>query len=166
MGSGGGRITGVVAGIVAAVALGIPEIHIVGHDLGTAALAAVLVGPVPDLQAALHHSHAALGEVLAHKFGGVAPGHDVNEVRFLFAGLGLEVPVNSQREGRHRGTAAGAPELGVTGQATHENDSIQHVLLLYSPLQTIRERMTPSAIRSLRSSSRGNAGPLTKVMST
>ena len=40
----------------------------------------VLVGPVAHLKPALHHSHAAFGEVTADKFPGLTPGHHVDPV--------------------------------------------------------------------------------------
>ena len=96
------------------------------HHLGGATVVAVLVLPVPDLQAALHHGHAALGEVLADELRGAAPGDDVDEIRLLLAALGLEVPVHGQGEGRHRSPAAGAAQLGIPGQTTHQDDLVQH----------------------------------------
>ena len=63
--------------------------------------------------------HAALGEVLADKFCGGAPGDDVNEICLLLAALGLEVPVHSKREGCHGGATSGAAQLGVPGETTH-----------------------------------------------
>src|SRR5699024_12642556 len=60
-----------------------------------------------DLQPALHHGHAALGEVLADELRSAAPGHHVDEIGLLLAALGLEVPVHGQGEGRDGGAASG-----------------------------------------------------------
>ena len=84
------------------VPLGVAEVHVVGDHLRGAALVAVPVGPVPELEPALHHCHTALSEETGDKFGGLTPGHDVDEVRGLLAGgLVLEVPVHRQGEGGH-----------------------------------------------------------------
>src|SRR5699024_6074961 len=80
-----------------------------------------------DLQPALHHGHAALGEVLADELRGAAPGHHVDEIGLLLAALGLEVPVHGQGEGRDGGAASGAAQLGVPGQTTHDDDLVEHV---------------------------------------
>ena len=122
----GGRRPVRGAAVIAAVPFGVPEVDVVGHDLGAAALAAVPVGPVADLQAALHHGHAALGEVFADEFRSAAPGHHVDEIRLLLAALGLEVPVAGDGEGCDGGAALGAAQFGVTGQTAHENDLVQH----------------------------------------
>src|SRR5699024_2725615 len=104
-GGGGGR--GVVAGGISApaaagggapavaVPLGVTEVDVVRDDLGGAALAALLVRPVADLEPALHHGHAALGEVAADELGGLAPRDHVDEVGgALTGGLVLEIPVD------------------------------------------------------------------------
>ena len=48
------------------------------YDLSTAALAALLVRPVPNLKTALHHGHTALGEMLADKRTSLPPDHHWN----------------------------------------------------------------------------------------
>ena len=132
---GGGRTPAGRGGIAPAVRaggfrvpLGVTEIDVIGNHLGTAALVAVLVRPVADLEAALHHGHAALGEVAADKLAGLPPGNHINEIGGAVAGgLVLKVPVHCQREGGHSRPGLGVPELGVTGQTTHEDDLVEHM---------------------------------------
>ena len=119
-------VSGSGAIIAATLTLGIPEVDVVGDDFSTSALTAVAVGPVADLQSALHHGHAALGEVLADKLGSVAPGNNVDEIGLLLAALRLEVAVNGQREGSNSSAGLRATQLGVTGQTPHQDDLIQH----------------------------------------
>src|SRR5699024_8802813 len=64
-GSGGDGTAEAAAAL--AVTLGVAEIHVVGNHLSRAALAAVPIRPITNLKAALHHSHAALGEVLGNE---------------------------------------------------------------------------------------------------
>ena len=78
------------------------------------------------VQPALHHGHAALGEVLADELRGAAPGHHVDEIRLLLAALGLEVPVHGQGEGRDSGAVSGTAQLRVPGQTTHDDDLVEH----------------------------------------
>ena len=102
------------------------EIYVVGNHFRATAVVAVLIFPVADLQPALDHGHAALGEVLADKLGGLAPGNDINEIRCLFAALAaLEVAVHGEGEGRHGRPGLRAAQLGVTGQTAHDNDTIE-----------------------------------------
>ena len=99
-----------------------------GQHLGGAALVAVLIRPVPELQAALHHGHAALGEEAGDKFGGAAPSHDVDEVRGFLPGLlVLEVPIHRQGKVCDRRPALRLSQLGIAGEAAHENNPVQHV---------------------------------------
>ena len=99
-----------------------------GQYFGGAALVAVLIRPVPELQTALHHGHAALGEEAGDKFGGLTPSHDVDEIGALLAGgLVLEVPIHRQGEVCHRHPALRLAQLGITGQTAHENNPVQHV---------------------------------------
>ncbi len=114
------------AAVIPAVPFGVPKVDVVRHDFGAAALAALPVGPVADLQAPLHHGHAALGEVLADEFRCVPPGHHVDEIRLLLAALGLKIPVAGNGERGDSGTALGAAQLGVTGQTPHDDDFVQH----------------------------------------
>src|SRR5699024_8409853 len=76
-----GGIAGIAIASAVAVPLGVAKVDLVGHHLGGGALVAVFVGPVADLQPALHHGHAALGEIAADKLGGLAPGHHRSEER-------------------------------------------------------------------------------------
>ena len=109
-----------------AVALAVAEIDVVGLNLRAAAVVALPVLPVPNLQPALHHSHAALGEVLADKLRGLTPGDNVDEVGLLLAALTLEITVDGQGEGRDGNAVLGPPQLRVPGQAAHENDAVEH----------------------------------------
>ena len=84
------RITAAVT-----VAFGIPKVNIVGYNFGGSALVAVVVLPVADLQSPLDDRHASLAEIFADEFSGSSPGNDVDEIRFLLAALGLEVPIHS-----------------------------------------------------------------------
>ena len=152
----------------AVVPLAVAEVDVVRHDLGAAAVVAVPVLPVADLEAALRHGHAALAKVLADELRRLPPGHHVDEVRALLAGvLVLEVPVHREGEAGHGDTGLGGAQLRVLGQAAHDDDMVQHTLTsAYSPLRTIIERRTPSVIPRIRSSSLGKAGSLVKLMST
>ena len=109
-----------------AIALGVAEVDIVCHDLCRAALVALFVCPVADLEPAGHHSHTAFGEKAADKFRRIAPCDDIDKIRFLFRALGRKIAVDSERKGRDRHAAAGPAQLGVTGKTTHENDLVQH----------------------------------------
>ena len=109
------------------IALGVTEVDIFGHNLSGTPLVAVVVLPVADLQTPLHHSHAALGEVFADEFSGLAPCNDVDEVRRFFAGLlVLEVTIHRQGEACHGKAGLRTAQFGIAGQATHDDDFIQH----------------------------------------
>ena len=55
-----------------------------------------------------------------------AAGNDVDEIRFLLAGLGLKVPINRHGKGCNRRAAVGAAQFRVTGHPAHHNNSVQH----------------------------------------
>lgn len=112
-GIGGAFIAEGVA--VSAAGPAVAEIHVVGNNLRAAALIAVSVLPVTDLQAALYHGHAALGKVLGNELSRCAPRHHINEIRFLLAGLGLEIPIHRQRETGDRSPRLRAAQLGDHG---------------------------------------------------
>src|SRR5699024_2046590 len=84
---GGGVGRGTSVAVAGAVALAVGEVDVVGHHLGTAAVVAVPVLPGPELQPPLGHGHAALGEILADELRRLPPGHNVNEIRALRAGI-------------------------------------------------------------------------------
>ena len=164
----GSAVTAAVAAAVVAAVIpaGIAEIHIVGHDLSTAALVAVPVLPIADLKPSFDHGHTALVEILCNKFSGGAPGDHIDEIRLLLAGLGLIIAVHSQGKAGDGRTGLRSTQLGIAGQTTHDKDLVQHIRLPYSPLQTIMERITPSVMPRIRSSSWGNSGALVKLIST
>nr|DAL74829.1 MAG TPA: hypothetical protein [Caudoviricetes sp.] len=96
------------------IPLGVAKVHMLGQHLGGTALVAVPVGPVPELQTALHHGHTALGEEAGDKLRRLPPSHNVDEVRSLLSGLlVLEVPIHRQGEGSHRGSGLGVTQLWV-----------------------------------------------------
>ena len=72
---------------------GIAKVDIIGVDLRAAALVALLVLPLADLEPPLYHGHAAFGKILAAKFSGGAPCHHIKEVGLLFSGLRFEIAV-------------------------------------------------------------------------
>lgn len=88
----------VSAGSTVLLGFGVAKIYIVGNDLRTAVLAALLVRPVADLEPTLHDGHAALCEVSAHKLRSASPRDHINEVRLFFT-VALIVAVNGKREG-------------------------------------------------------------------
>ena len=157
----------VAAGIAAVAALALAEIYVVNNDLRAAALAAVTVGPVADLQTAGNDCHAALGEILADKFGGLTPCNAVDEIGLLFSAVAAaEIAVNSEAEGCHRRLGLGVPEFGIPCQAAHNNNVIKHRCAPYSARRVIRRRRMPSVIPRIRSSSAGNSAPLVNFIST
>ena len=97
-------MTGLTAHVAAFAALAFAEIHIVNDDLGAAALAALAVGPVADLQSAGNDSHAALGEILADKLSSRTPCDAVDKIGLLLAAVAAaEIAVNGKGERCDRG---------------------------------------------------------------
>ena len=123
----GSRRRGRIVAARLAVALAVAEINVVGNHFRAAAVVAILVFPVADLKPALDHGHAALGEVLADELCGLAPSDYVDEIGGLLAALAaLEVAVDRDGEGRHRRAVLRAAQLGITGESTHDDDTVQH----------------------------------------
>src|SRR5699024_3961463 len=73
-------IAAVAAALSAVAAAALAEVDVVNDHLGAAALAALPIGPIPYLQTAGNHGHAALLEIFADKFGGLTPGNAVDKI--------------------------------------------------------------------------------------
>src|SRR5438128_6856644 len=103
------------------------ELDALGHDLGGAALLAVLALPVARLQPAFHADLAALVEVLAARLGLLAPHHHREEARLLalLPALRAVVSVDRHAEIRHGGAAGGIAELGGARQVADQQDFVQ-----------------------------------------
>ena len=108
------------------IALGVPEVNIVGHNLSRPALVAVIVLPVAKLQPTFDNRHAALAEILADEFSGIPPSNAVNKICFLFSRLIFEIAVTGHGEAGHRKAGLCTTQFRVAGQSAHDNDLIQH----------------------------------------
>src|SRR5699024_4182217 len=125
---GGGAVgRGTAVAVAGAGALAVGEVDVVGHHLGTAAVVAVPVLPVPELQPPLGHGHAALGEILADDLRRLPPGHNVNEIRALLAGIAaLEVAVHGQGKAGDGHAGLSGPQLRVPDQPPHDDNAVEH----------------------------------------
>src|SRR6267143_2488573 len=94
------------------------ELHAVGDDLDAAALAAVLGGPAPRLDATFHVDEATLAHVLADDLGRATPHDDIVE-------RGLGAVVDGDAQSRDGASALGVAELRVAGQATDEGGAVE-----------------------------------------
>ena len=161
---GRGRI--IAAG--GSVALAVAEIRVVGNHFRAAAVVAVLIFPVADLQPA---STTAMRPLAKYWQTNSAVWRQattsMKSVAFFAALAALEVAVHGEGEGRHGRPGLRAAQLGVTGQTAMITTRLSDIFFPpYSSLQTIMERMTPSVMRRIRSSSLGNSGALVKEINT
>ena len=53
------------------------------HHLGAAAIVAIPILPVTDLEPALHHGHAALGHILADELRRLPPSDHIDKIGVL-----------------------------------------------------------------------------------
>jgi len=95
----------------------------VAANLGGVALVAVLVVPLPRLQAALDVDLLALHQVLAERLGGLSPEHHAVPLRFLLALSAFVVPHlgGGHVEGGDRRASWCVTQLGVAPEIADEN---------------------------------------------
>jgi hypothetical protein len=90
----------------------------VGDDLRAAALAAVLGGPAPKLDATFDVDETTLAHVLADDLGRATPHDDIVE-------RGLGAVVDGDAQSGDGASALGVAELRVAGQATDEGGTVE-----------------------------------------
>ncbi len=125
---GAGRGAGGVVARLSGLGLGLAEeLHGVGDDLQAAALAALLVLPGIELEAALEVAGAALGEVLPDQLGGAPPGFAIDEGDLLLhLAIGTFVTaVDGQAEADHGAVVGERAQLGIAGEVSGEHHGIE-----------------------------------------
>ena len=166
--SGSGRCITCGTGSGALAVCARNKIDLVSNHFYSSAVVAVFVLILAGLQAAFHNDRATLLEVLAHKLGLLTPCDNVDKISLTLLTLTGKVAVNSNSERCYAGSLRGLAQLRIRHKATHQNNNIQHFVLLraktYSASATIIVRRTPSVILYTRSSSAGKAGSLVNLI--
>ena len=81
--------------------LGACKVDVVGHDLKSRAVVAVLVLILAGLDAAVNGDQTALLEILAHKLGLRTPSDDINEIGLTLLALTCKIAVAGDAETAH-----------------------------------------------------------------
>src|ERR671913_438934 len=105
------------------------ELDVVGHHVYGAPLGAVLGLPGTVLQAAFDEYGISLLLVVRDALAEVPPRGDVEEIYLVVL---REHPIHRQSEPAHRRAALRKPQLGIPGQITSQDDTIEtdHVSFL------------------------------------
>ena len=124
----------------------------VAADLGRVALVAVLVVPLPRLQAALDVDLLALGQVLGERFGRLAPEHDAVPLGLFLPLAGLVVPDLGRRhvERGDRGAAWRVAQLGVAPEIADQNHFVHAAHRVAIVLHRLRASIGVSCVSAAR----------------
>ncbi len=99
---------------------------LVCNNVGKGSLLTLVIGVLTVLNASHNADSRALAEILGYELSGCAPSGNVKEIRFsLLIILICEFAVNCNREGNDRNTGRCLLELGISRQATAENDLVK-----------------------------------------
>src|SRR3989442_1497719 len=103
------------------------DLAALGDDLRHRALLAILAFPVPRLQASLHEDLTAFVEILAARFGLLAPDHDGEEARLLalLSALGAVVAIHGHPEIGDGRAAGCVSEFRGAGQVADQQDLVE-----------------------------------------
>ena len=103
------------------VALRFREESVVGHNLKSRPVIAILVGIFPRLDGTLNSYQLSLAEIPADKFRRIAPSDNIQKIGLpLFRALGLVRAVHRNPEAGNRDLALGVTELRVSHQDVYK----------------------------------------------
>ena len=110
-----------LAGIAGALAVvgAFRKIHIIRYDFKGNTILLVFILPFAGLETALDCDKQSLAEILGHKFGGLTPCHNINEVGLTLFALPDKRTLHREGDRADRYVLRGIPQFRIAGQSSH-----------------------------------------------
>lgn len=108
----------------------IQTLDVVRDDLNDFTVRSVAGGVLSGLQATVNGNQATLRQVVRDVFRGLVPRGHVKEIRVRRTVLRLHSLLDGDGKADDALAPCGGPQLGIAGQTTNEDDSVNHGLIL------------------------------------